>query len=120
MYSLKSIRKIIYEAIYKKPYGTTGYLDLKQIIIPEDYLATTPHKDKIKRMYSYYFRHQRLDEPITVKSKYYDNSYHTMLLNGYIRALISWDIVRTYMNTYHVTYEKVPDSLRYVPVQWSK
>lgn len=115
---MKNIVRWLYEAIYKKPYDTEGFIDLKQIVIPEDYLATTPHADKVKRMYTYYFRHQRLDEPITVRTD--KNTHKTILVNGYIRSLISWDIARTYMNTYNCKYEELPEKFCYVPIKWVK
>ena len=41
-----------------------------------------------------------------------------ILQDGYIRLLIMWNIINTYMDTYNVKFEEVPVQLKYVPIKY--
>jgi len=118
MYLLKSITKIIWEHIHRKPYGIEAYLDISKIVCPNYFTKTEPKDWKVKKYFKRYFRNQYLDEPLTVKVKSYNNENHVILVNGYIRYLIMRNIIQTYCETYDCTYDSVPDSLKCVPIRY--
>lgn len=117
---MKRISQIIWEHIKQQPYGTESFIDIKQITVPKYMFKTEPNDHKVKKYFKRYFRNQYLDVPITVKSKYYNGEYHTILKDGYIRFLIAYNVLQTYMDTYNVKFEEVPWQLRAVPVKWVK
>jgi len=115
---LKKISQIIWEHVNQRPYGTESFACIDQIIIPKRFLNSIPSDSKVKKYYKRYFRYQYLDRPIIIRTKYYNGNYHMILQDGYIRLLIMWNIINTYMDTYNVKFEEVPVQLKYVPIKY--
>ena len=55
---------------------------ISDIIIPDEFMDTTPKNSKVERIREYFNTYNTIDEPITI-------SYSNVLMDGYIRYLIA-------------------------------
>lgn len=115
---MKPLSQIIWEHYNGRPFDTENYIEISKIVCPQYFLNSNPRTEKIKRYYKRYKRNGYLDEPLTVKTKAYNNEYHIILKNGYIRYLIIWSEIKDYMEKHNLTYKNVPDKMKLVPVKW--
>ena len=114
---MRSINQMIW-SIKHHPSGTHGYINIKNIKVSNDFLATTPKVWKVREYYKRYFQNGFIDEPITVRR--IKNSKEIELVDGYIRYLICMTNIYRFQEEFNCTYDKVPSRFKYVPIMWAE
>ena len=118
----KAIWKIIWEHIYREPFGTVGYMDISKIKVPKYLLNSHPSDLKVVTYYNRFLKTGYLDEPLVVKTKILKNGRKIVFLkNSYIRFLIVANEIDEFRRIHNVSdFSEIPEHLRYVPVRWAK
>jgi hypothetical protein len=124
MYSLKrkAIWKIIWEHIYREPFGTVGYMDISKIKVPKYLLNSHPSDFKVVTYYKRFLKTGYLDKPLVVKTKILKNGQKIVFLkDSYIRFLIVANEIDEFRRIHNVSdFSEIPEHLRYVPVKWAQ
>lgn len=83
------LKEKLYEAVHKQPYGTEDVIDIRLIIVPQEFRdpKSKPKKWKMVRSRNEYAERGYLDSPITVHIE--DGVYH--LADGYTRLLVGFE-----------------------------
>ena len=115
---MRSISQIVW-SIRHRPSGTYGYVNISNIKVPEDFLATTPKVWKVREYYHRYFQNDGcIDEPITVKRV--KHSKQVELVDGYIRYLICLNNIDRFQEEFNCTYKQVPSRFKEIPIIWTE
>ena len=118
----KAIWKIIWEHIYREPFGTVGYMDISKIKVPKYLLNSHPSDLKVVKYYNKFLKTGYLDEPLVVKTKILKSGQKIVFLkDSYIRFLIVANEIDEFRRIHNVSdFSEIPEHLRHVPVRWAK